>query len=72
MSIDGELRVEVPEGCHKCETLIKEKLTAMPGVESVQVDLNTNKVTVSFDGNTATFVHVKQALMEEGFAVVEI
>ncbi|MCR3922968.1 MAG: cation transporter, partial [Firmicutes bacterium] len=72
MSVNGELRVEVPENCTQCDNLIKEKLTGIDGVEAVNVNMDVNKVTVRFDEKTATLVHIKQALMEEGFTVVEI
>jgi copper chaperone len=49
--------------CGHCTMTIQREVAELPGVQSVQADLNTKKVTVNWD-TPATWDKIK-ALMEE-------
>ena len=71
MLVNAELNVE-GMSCDHCTAAVKNSVTALDGVEKVSVDLSAKKVTVRYDDSKARLVDIKQALMEKGYAVMEI
>jgi copper chaperone len=54
--------------CSHCVNAIETALKEL-GVESVNVDLNGNKVNVSFDENVVSLEKVKEAIEDAGYDV---
>lgn len=52
--------------CHSCVAMVTEEVTEVPGVESVEVDLPTGRVTVSGDADDEA---VRRAIVEAGYSV---
>lgn len=71
MSVNAELNVE-GMSCHHCKAAVEKRLTALEGVEKVSVDLDAKKVTVGFDESKTTLLTIKQAILEEGYTVMEL
>lgn len=71
MFVNAELNVE-GMSCDHCTTAVKNSLTALDGVENVRVDLSAKRVTVRYDESKTRLVDIKQTLMGEGYAVMEI
>lgn len=65
LSVDG-LRSD------QVRSMVQQKLMALDGVNSVAFDQEKNTVTVNYDAGKVTLVTIKQEIMEEGIAVVEI
>jgi copper chaperone len=57
--------------CEHCERTITEALTPLPGVSTVDVDIPTKKVTVSYDA-PANVEQFKDALAEEEYPVESV
>jgi copper chaperone CopZ len=57
---------------NKNQAVITKKLTDMEGVNDVKVDLNSKVVTVNYEEGKARLVDIKQAIMEDGYSVMEI
>ncbi|WHH58259.1 heavy-metal-associated domain-containing protein [Petroclostridium sp. X23] len=53
-------------------TSITKSLTGLDGVENVNVDLESKKVTVRYDEAKVRLVDIKQTIMEKGYSVIEI
>jgi copper chaperone CopZ len=52
--------------CHSCVAMVSEEVGDVPGVESVEVDLPTGRVTVAGDADDGA---VRRAIVEAGYAV---
>lgn len=52
--------------CHSCVAMVTEEVTEVPGVEAVEVDLPTGRVTVSGDADDEA---VRRAIVEAGYSV---
>ncbi|MFC4766999.1 copper chaperone CopZ [Effusibacillus consociatus] len=55
--------------CSHCVNAIEKALNELQGVDSVDVDLNGNKVTVSFDEATVGLDKIKEAIEDAGYDV---
>jgi copper chaperone len=55
--------------CHHCVASVTEELTEVPGVESVDVDLETGRVTVTSSADLRR-QDVAAAVAEAGYALV--
>jgi copper chaperone len=55
--------------CGHCVASVTEELTELPGVESVDVDLGTGRVTVASTGELAR-ADVEAAVTEAGYVLV--
>ncbi len=51
--------------CSHCETAVTEEILALPGVESVRVDLETKRVEVS--GQILDDAAIRSAIEEAGY-----
>lgn len=71
MSVNAELNVE-DMSCANCQEVVQKSLTALAGVEAVNINLAAKKVTVSYDDLKINLVDIKQSLMEKGYSVIEI
>jgi copper chaperone len=64
------LVISVPEiDCHHCKVAIESAVGAMPGVERVQVDLDTRMVAVELDTSLSDPLEVVAAIEEQGYEV---
>ncbi len=52
--------------CHSCVAMVTEEVSEVPGVESVDVDLPSGRVTVAGDANDGA---VRQAIVEAGYSL---
>ncbi len=52
--------------CHSCVAMVSEEVGDVPGVESVEVDLASGRVTVSGDADDEA---VRRAIVEAGYSV---
>lgn len=71
MAYDAELSVDGLRS-DQVRSMVQQKLMALDGVNSVAFDQEKNTVTVNYDAGKVTLVTIKQEIMEEGIAVVEI
>ncbi len=71
MLVNAELNVE-GMSCDHCTATVKNSVTALDGVENVSVDLSAKKVTVRYDDSKTRLVDIKQSIMEQGYAVMEV
>lgn len=53
--------------CHSCKAMITDEVREVPGVETVDVDLDTATVTVR--GDDVDDAAVRQAIAEAGYSV---
>jgi copper chaperone len=56
--------------CGHCVNTIETALKELQGIESVNVDLGGNKVSVSFDEQAVGLDKVKETIEEVGYDVV--
>jgi copper chaperone len=56
--------------CSHCVNAIEGALKELNGVESFNVDLSGNQVTLSYDEEVVQIEKVKEAIEEEGYDVV--
>lgn len=63
------LRVE-GMSCHHCVKAVEGALTALPGVQNVEVNLESGKVTVSFDPAVVSENELREAVRESGYRVI--
>ncbi|GAC1362608.1 MAG: heavy metal-associated domain-containing protein [Actinomycetota bacterium] len=62
--------LSVPEvTCQHCVSAIEGAVGALPGVESVSVNLERKDVTISHDGAPALHDSIVNAIKEEGYQV---
>lgn len=71
MSVQAELNVE-DMSCEHCKATVEKAITAFEGVKKVDIDLGAKKVTITYDEGKVNLVDLKQAIMAEGYAVMEI
>lgn len=57
--------------CEHCVKAVKGAVGTLNGVDSVDVDLKGNKVTVGFDPEKATVAIIKDAIEDQGYDVVD-
>ena len=57
--------------CAHCQRTIEGAVHALPGVQSVHVEIPTKTVTVSFDPTQATPSQIEATLDEEGYPVAK-
>ncbi|MEA2641761.1 MAG: copper chaperone [Chloroflexota bacterium] len=63
----------VPEiSCEHCEHAITEALQPVPGVQSVQVDIEGKLVKLEYDEGQLSIDKVKEILAEEEYPVVAV
>ncbi|MDO7787348.1 heavy-metal-associated domain-containing protein [Desulforamulus aquiferis] len=70
MLVNAELRVDGISG--NGNTAVKNRLYTLKGVDKVNIDPLNNRVTVRFDQGKTGLVDIKQAILEEGYTVIEI
>ena len=56
--------------CEHCKKAVTDALKKVTGVESVEVDLEAGRATVSFDPARASESAMKEAVEEAGYEVV--
>jgi copper chaperone CopZ len=54
--------------CDHCVLSVREEVGAIPGIESVDVDLASGRLTISGTGYTSD--HVRNAVAEAGYEVI--
>ena len=57
--------------CGHCKNAVEEAVGALPGLLSAKVDLAAKSLMVEFDANKTTLSDIKEAVVEEGYIVVE-
>ncbi len=55
--------------CGGCENNVKEKLSALAGISSVEADHKANTVEVAYDQETIDLSAIKQAIADAGYVV---
>ena len=66
----SETRLRVPGmECGACEAAVTDALTAVPGVSTVSVDLDSKLVRVEHDRDRAAVTELKDAVEDTGFDV---
>ena len=67
-----DVRIKV-EGmtCQHCQKRVHDAIAALGGVTMVNVDLEAGEATVSYDSSMIDLEHVKQAVLDAGYQVVE-
>ncbi|GAB4261540.1 MAG: copper chaperone CopZ [Thermincola ferriacetica] len=56
--------------CGHCKASVEKALSAIEGVNSVDVDLNGKKVTVSFQADKVNEADLKKAITDQGYQVL--
>lgn len=57
--------------CQHCVHAIKSSVSALAGVDSVEVILEQNLVTVGFDPAMTSLQSIKTAIEDQGYSVVQ-
>lgn len=57
--------------CNHCKQSVTDALSNLNGVSSVNVDLETGKVDVTYDENTVTLDQMREAVEDQGYEVVD-
>jgi copper chaperone len=57
--------------CQHCVHAVKSSVSALSGVETVDVSLEKNLVTVGFDSAQTTLQSIKAAIEDQGYSVVQ-
>ena len=66
----SETRLRVPGmECGACESAVTDALTAVPGVSTVSVDLDSKLVRVEHDRERAATDQLREAIEDTGFDV---
>lgn len=55
--------------CSHCEATVKKAVRSVDGVVDVAVDLQSKKVTVTFDETKTDEAAIKQAIIDSGYEV---
>lgn len=55
--------------CPKCDARVEKAVGALPGVQSVKADHESDSVAVSFDGSEDTLRAIKEAITALDFDV---
>ena len=62
--------LNVPDiSCGHCQATITKALSPLPGVQAVNVDIPTRKVTVEYDPSVVQLDAMKDVLAEEDYPV---
>ena len=56
--------------CDHCVQAVTKSVTALPGVDSVAVDLKTGTVTVEHDPGITDVIKIKAEIEDQGYNVV--
>ena len=56
--------------CQLCVHTVSETVGKMPGIQSVEVELDQKKVTVEFDESISKINEITAKIVEAGFEVV--
>ena len=66
-----EISTLIVEGmsCSHCENSVKKAVGALNGVNSVTVDLKSNKVTVEYDVERVSLDTIKDTIEDQGYDV---
>jgi copper chaperone len=56
--------------CNHCVNAVESAVKELKGIESVSVDLKSNKVSVAFDDSMVKLNQVKEAIEEAGYDVI--
>lgn len=65
--------LNVPDiSCGHCQAMITGALAPIPGVDSVNVDIPTKKVTVRYDPRIVGLDRMKEALADEDYPVESV
>ena len=65
--------LNVPDiSCGHCQATIQGALGAIPGIVSVNVDIQTKKVTVQYDAAVVGLDRMKEVLAEEDYPVASV
>jgi copper chaperone CopZ len=63
----------VPDiSCEHCEHAITEALTPIAGIQSIQVDIPTQRVQLAYDEAAVSLDDVKKVLAEEDYPVASV
>lgn len=69
MNVNVELEVN-GMSCHHCEKAVKDAITALEGVNSVEVHVHHNEVKVDYNNNVISLEAICNAIEEQGYDVV--
>ncbi|MCD4806826.1 MAG: copper ion binding protein [Methanococcoides sp.] len=58
--------------CMHCHERVTKAISSLKGVESVDVSLEENNATVSFDTEKVTLDEIRQAVTGAGYEVVKV
>ncbi|WP_164669299.1 copper chaperone CopZ [Virgibacillus doumboii] len=56
--------------CGHCESSVKGALQGLEGVQTVEVDLGSGKVDVTYDDTKVTIAAMREAVEDQGYDVV--
>jgi copper chaperone len=56
--------------CQHCVHAVKSSVSVLPGVETVEVSLEKNLVTVGFDPGVISLRSITTAIEDQGYSVV--
>ena len=57
--------------CQHCQKRVHDAIASLNGVTMVNVELEAGEATVSYDSSRTDLEHVKQAVRDAGYQVVE-
>lgn len=57
--------------CGHCKMSVEGALTGLDGVSAAEVDLNTGKVEITYDGAKVSLENMKEAVEDQGYDVVQ-
>jgi copper chaperone len=57
--------------CQHCVHAVKSSVSALAGVDTVDVSLEKNLVTVGFDPSKTNLQSIKTAIEDQGYSVVQ-
>ena len=57
--------------CEHCVHAVKSSVSALAGVDSVEVSLEKKLVTVGFDPEKANLQSIRTAIEDQGYSVVQ-
>ena len=64
-----ELNVE-GMSCGHCKAAVEKAVSALKGVEKVDVDLSGKKAAISYDADIVSVDDMKKAIEDQGYSVV--
>ena len=57
--------------CQHCVHAVKSSVSALVGVDEVEVSLENNRVTVGFDSEKTNLQSIKTSIEDQGYSVVQ-